>query len=563
MSSIISRQLQNFYRTSPMREGILNWYPFAANSTVLERSDGALTQLLLEKCGTVMSFDGEYDGGDLFDFVVCIDPGEITSELLDRYRSYLNSHGRLLIAFENPYGLQYFSGKRNPRTDLPFQFWVGESKKEIENWLKQAGFEGQKWYYPFTNHYFAREIYSENYLPNEFLNHRGHVYIEDDYTKEFDERGLWKEVIRGGAFEFLCNSYLVEARACKEEEPCDVDFAAITVYREREKAFITTVHSDGTARKQAVFSEGLEQLNLLAENHKDLKRLGVNALPVRIEGNCLKMERLDLPTLWDYWTEKLQNGELDECLLFAHFDRIRDVINVSAKEGRCYWELVPANCFYDAEKDEMTFFDQEYYWENIDPDMVLVRGIYALKYSAEFQKNKKTAGWVNALKERYGLTEKWDSLAELADKKTKEFVFNIIQTKPLDRAVERAKNLTAERSAERSSERTRYKKMCVAVDALRSMGMKHPVIYGYGVRGKMLRYVLEINDMDVVCIIDRQLPIVRGVPLFDSVEKIPVEDTPDVIIVTPVNGSGELAAELRNKVNCRVMTIEELINGKN
>jgi len=563
MPSLSNRQLQSFYKASPMREGILNWYPFASHSTVLERSDGALTRLLLEKCASVTSFDNDYSGSDVFDYVVCMDPGEITRDSLARYRSYLNSHGRLLMAFENPYGLQYFAGKRNPRTNLKFQFWIGESKKEIEIRLKQAGFEGQKWYYPFTNHYFAREVYSENYLPNEFLNHRGHVYIEDDYTKEFDERGMWKEVIRGGAFEFLCNSYLVEARVCKDEEPCDVDFAAITAYREREKAFITALYSDGTARKQAVFPEGIERLKTIAENHNDLKRLGLNVLPVRIDGDCLKMERLNLPTLWDYWTRKLQSGELDEREVFSHFDRIREAINASAKEGRCYWELVPANCFYNDEKDELIFFDQEYYWENIDPDMVLVRAIYALKYSAEFRKDTKTADWVIALKERYHLMEKWDSLTELADQKTREFVFNEIHTKPLDREMERAGIRVAERASERIAERSRYERICSAVNALQSMGIKHPAIYGYGIRGKMLRYVLEMADMDAACIVDKQFQTVYGVPLYDSVEKIPAENTPDAIIVTPANGAMEIAAMLRTKVSCSVMTIEELVNGKN
>ena len=563
MSSIISRQLQNFYNVSPMREGIINWYPFESKSTVLESSSGALTQLLRKKCANVTSLDSEYDGKDKFDYIVCIDPGEITRDLLSKYRSYLNSNGRLLMAFENPNGLQYFAGKRNPRTGFPFQFWFGESKTETEIRLKKAGFFGQKWYYPFTNHYFTREVYSENYLPNDFLNHRGFQYIEDDYTKEFDERRLWKEVIRGGAFAFLCNSYLVEARACKDDEPCDVDFAAITAYREREKAFITTVNSDGTARKHAVFRAGLNRLNVIAENHSDLKRLGVNVLPMKIEGDCLTMERLNMPTLWDYWTRKLMSDELDETLLFDHFDRIRDSIYVSAKEGRCYWEMVPANCFYDIENDNLIFFDQEYYWENVDPDMALVRAIYALKYSAEFQKYPKTQGWINALKDRYHLTEKWDFLAELADKKTREFVFNEAHTKPLDRVVERTIIREREHASERNAEHARYEKMCIAANSLQSMGIQHVAIYGYGLRGKMLRYVLEVVDMEPVFIIDKQLPFLCGIPLFDSIEKISAQNTPDVIVVTPVKGASEIAEALRKKVKYHVMTIEALTNGKN
>ncbi len=563
MSSIISKQLQNFYNVSPMREGIINWYPFESKSTVLESSNGALTRLLREKCAHVTSFDIEHDGKGKFDYIVFIDPGEITTELLSKFRSYLNSNGRLLMAFDNPNGLQYFAGKRNPRTGFPFQFWFGESKTETEIRLRKAGFFGQKWYYPFVNHYFTREVYSEDYLPNEFFNHRGSEYIEDDYTKEFDERGLWKEVIRGGAFEFLCNSYLVEARASKDDEPCNVDFAAITAYREREKAFITTVNKDGTARKHAVFREGLNRLHIIAENHRDLKRLGVNVIPMKIDGDSLTMKRLNMPTLWDYWTRKLIRDELDEALLFDHFDRIRDSIYASAKEGRCYWEMVPANCFYDIENDNFVFFDQEYYWENIDPDMGLVRAIYALKYSPEFQNDPKTQAWINALKDRYHLTEKWGCLTELADRKTREFVFNEVHTKPLDKELERTEIRQREHASERNAEHARYEKMCIAANTLQSMGIQHVAIYGYGLRGKMLRYVLEMIDMEPVFIIDKQLPFLCGIPLFDSIEKISAESTPDAIVVTPAKGAGEIAAELLRKVKFNVMTIEALTNGKN
>ena len=184
------------------------------------------------------------------------------------------------------------------------------------------------------------------------------------------------------------------------------------------------------------------------------------------------------------------------------------------------------------------------------------------KYSAEFKKDPNTQGWIARLKDRYNLTGKWNFLAELADKKTREFVFNEVHTKPLDRVVERTKIREREHASERKAEHARYEKMCIAANSLHSMGIQHVAIYGYGLRGKMLRYVLEMVDMEPVFIIDKQLPFLCGIPLFDSIEKISAENTPDVIIVTPVKGANEIAAELRKKVKCSVMTIEELTNGK-
>lgn len=561
MNSLNSSMLQEFYKVTPMREGILSWYPFAVGSSVLEQSSGALTELFHSRCDKAESFNVVYDGKNKFDYVIVIDSGEITTKLLKQYHSYMNPHGRLIMAFENPYGLQYFAGKRNPRTNLPFTFKQGESKAEVENRLKQAGFSGQKWYYPFTNLYFTREIYSEKYLPNEFLNHRGYIFVEDDHTKVFDERSLWKEVIRGGAFEFLCNSYLVEARVCSDDKECDIDYATVTAYREPEKAFATTIHNDGTVKKSALYPEGALHLEKMRDIHAELDRLGVNILPVDFINDTLVMKRLDCPTLWDYMGSNLINGTLEEDKVFSLFDRVREEILKSSKNGKRYWEMVPANCFYDEEKDELIFFDQEYFWEDVDPDVAVVRALYALKYSYHFRDDPRTKVWLEKLKERYGLTHKWDKLAEIADKKTREYVFNDIRIAPIDRELKNEVNRTAEKIAEHLSEQARYKKICVAADKLKKMGLSHPVIYGYGIRGKLLRYILESYGMDLACVIDKKMPVVKGLPLFQNIEKVNPEIEIDSIIITPANDTESIIEDLKIKVRCPIIALEELING--
>jgi hypothetical protein len=569
MSHLSSQLLRNFYKTTPMREGLLTWYPFDKDASVLESSGGALTGLLRARCGAVKSFDGEFDGEAGFDYVVAIDPGEISVRLLERYHTCLNAHGRLLLAFENPFGLQYFAGKRNPRTDLPFAFQDGESKEEVERRLMRAGFAAVKWYYPFTNHYFTREVYSQACPPNEFLNHRGFEFIEDDYTKAFDERPLWGEIIRGGAFAFMCDAYLAEARVCAEDAACAVDYAAITAYRERDKAFVTAVRNDGTAQKRAIFPEGAARLERMRDNHRELADCGVNVLPVELSGDTLTMKRLDLPTVWDFWTQKIGEGALRRDLLFSHFDRIRESIYKAAKNGKLFWELVPANCFYDEEKDELIFFDQEYYWEDVDVDMGVVRALCAMKYSFAFYKFPETEAWLAELKDRCGLSEKWDDLARRADFQTAAYVFNDDHTEPLRIAAERAERRMRERArerdavraAERAAEKARYEKMCAAVVSLKAMRVARPAIYGYGLRGKMLRYALEALDIDAVCVIDKARPVVCGLPLLGTIDEIPAGSEPDVIIVTPVKDAKPIADGLRAKARCPVVTVEELVNG--
>jgi len=566
MPNLTAKLLQDFHKTTPMREGILNWYPFADGASVLERSDGALTSFFRSRFKDVASFGDTYAGGRKFDYVVSIDPGEITVDLLSAYYSCLKPHGRLLLAFENPYGLQYFAGKRNPRTNMPFTFLSGESGKEVESRLRQAEFAAQKWYYPFTNHYFTREVYSRDYLPNEFLNFRGHFFIEYDDTKEFDERGLWKEVVRNGAFEFMCCSYLVEARVNAQDKPCDVDFAAITAYREPEKAFITTLHNNGAARKQAIFPEGKGRLQAIAGNHRELARLGVNILPVSVEDDVLIMKRLDLPTLWDYWAGKLTRGELKKEDMFSHFDRIRESIYKAAKNGRCYWELVPANCFYDENTDELTFFDQEYYWEDADPDIAVARALHSLKYAPlvapEFAQSGVSTKWLDALIERYSLAEKWDALALKADQETRDFVFNDAHTEPIEHIIRSTEERLRKHNMIRPELLKPYEKMCIAAETLKSMSFVRPIIYGYGIRGRRLHTAFEACGMDIAAIIDRQMPVVSGVLCLSNIDEIAnnVNNTKfDVIVVTPLKGADDIAHELRDKARCPVVTLEEFI----
>jgi len=449
MPYLTTKPLQELYKTSLLREGILNWYPFDKNAAVLEKSGGALTDLLTRRCANLTSFADTYTGEYTFDYVVVLDPPTqpdgTTLELLKQFYAYLNPCGRLLMAFENPYSLRYFSGKRNQRTGMPFQFLFGESKKDVANKLRQVGFKAQKWYYPVGDHWFCNDIYSEAYLPNEFFNMREPPYIEDDCTKLFDEYWIWKEAIRNGAFEFLCNAYLVEACVNENDEPCGIDFAAVTSNRATDKRFATALWNNGKAVKTPLHRDGEKSVKRIYDIHNELAALGVNVLPLEIKDGALVMERLDLPTLWDFWGRKLSAGKLTIDVLIRHYDKIRSQIYKSTAGGKCFIELVPANCFYNEDTDELTFFDQEFCWDKGEADIVLVRALYALIYSGQFARHPSINEWLSTLKERYGLTERFDKLAEIADKAACSEVFNIEERDILRQAGAQAAENTVKR----------------------------------------------------------------------------------------------------------------------
>ncbi len=411
----LNDRLQTFYSATPMREGVLCWYPFERGEAALDLSGGALADLLENRgCTVVHPRDA---GAGAVDYIVALDPTDFAVEALAAFGDRLKPGGRLLLAYENPFALRYWAGKKAPNAGAPHDTLLGRgesplpSRAELRIRLKLAGFAGQKWYYPLTDHWFAREIYSENYLPGEYLNQRFDPYVADDAGLQFDERDLYREVIRNAAFEFMCGAYLVEARRDSGSTPCPVDYAAVTAYREPAKRFATIVRNDGAVHKKPLHPDGLESVRRIHRNHRDLAALGVDVVETRIVGDSLVMPRMNLPTLWDYWADKLSRGVFDENGMYRHFDRIRDSIMKASVNGRCYWELVPANCFYDAESDRIVFFDQEYYWENASPDIALARAIGAIRYcSRVFRDNPRSERWFSLLLERYGLAGQRDEL---------------------------------------------------------------------------------------------------------------------------------------------------------
>jgi len=419
---MLSKELRQFYNSSPMREGVLCWYPFEQSANVLDLSRGALPQLLQNRCAHV--FTDETVKNESFDYVVVMDPEDFSVDALKNLRGKLCSRGRLLLAYENPFSLRYWSGKSCPTTGLPYDSLFGRdgrvSKAELRIRLHLAGFGGQKWYYPLTDHWFTREVYSEDYLPNEYMNQRFKPYIAEDKFLQFDERSLYREVVRGGAFEFMCGAYLVEARIYADDAPCTVDYVAVTAHRDTAKRFATVVSNDATARKIPLHADGVKTVHQIHSNHEELASLGVNVVKTRLDGNTLVMPRLDLPTLWDYWADKLSSGCFDENEMFLQYDHIAEEIRKTSKSGKCYWELVPANCFYDERTDKIVFFDQEFFWGDTSSEVAIARAILAFNYSDFYRENPRSCALIEALVSRYDLAQDWEKLSALASRINKE-----------------------------------------------------------------------------------------------------------------------------------------------
>ncbi|MCL2101825.1 MAG: hypothetical protein FWH22_08965 [Fibromonadales bacterium] len=378
--------------SNSLHNGILCWYPFAQNSSVLNL-----------KCNEIPNGENDY--------IIAYEPKEISKYYLQNLYSKLKANGKLLLVFENPCGI-----KKMCRETFNIEKM---DKKQIKEMLFEAGFKKQKWYYPVGDHRAALEVFSENALPNEFFGSKPF------YGLSTSEARLLQNSVKIGIFENICNSYLVEALVSEDDESCEVDYAKITLYRNANKRFATVLNSNNIAKKEALHIDAAPRLKILYENHKILEELGISVIPVNLEpnGNFVSMPKCTDPVLWDYWLEKIKRNCLEEDEVLASFDYIKDsIFKVFGKTKKCFWELVPANAFYNEAKKQITFFDQEFSSKNMEPNVALARAIHSIKYQPLLDEWNKSNGIYEKLKERYSVRENFEELLKIAHGRT-EYAF--------------------------------------------------------------------------------------------------------------------------------------------
>ncbi len=244
------------YHLSPIRQNIINWYPFKKNASCLEIGGGcgAITGSLcnslsevkvveLSKRRAMINYERHktYDNLEIivanlnnitfnekFDYVtlngVLEYAGSFTKtdnpyeDFLKQVKKYLKPDGKLIVAIENRYGLKYFAGAKEDHTARAFDSIEGYididsvrtfGKKEIEDLLSKSGFKSQEFYYPHPDYKMPLEIYSDHFLPGEDTALLPAPNFDNERYTLFNESEAFKGVIKNGQFPFFANSFLV------------------------------------------------------------------------------------------------------------------------------------------------------------------------------------------------------------------------------------------------------------------------------------------------------------------------------------------------------------------
>ncbi len=248
------------YHLSPIRQNIVNWYPFDPKGTCLEIGAGcgaitgalcdrlqSVTAVELSKRRATINYERHKDRDNLeivvanlndipfeekFDYVTLIGvleyAGAFTktddpyADFLQKIRNYLKPGGTLIVAIENRYGMKYFAGAKEDHTAKAFDGIVGYpgidwvrtfGKKELESLLLQNGFGNLAFYYPHPDYKMPMEIYSDDRLPSSSTALSPAPNFDYERYTLFDETRAFEGVIRNGQFPFFANSFLVVCEA--------------------------------------------------------------------------------------------------------------------------------------------------------------------------------------------------------------------------------------------------------------------------------------------------------------------------------------------------------------
>ena len=308
-----------FYHFSPLRENILNWYPFDKTSTVLEIGGGcgALTGLLVGQCGKVISceltmqrakilYERHKQSKNLdvivgnfmrikfeekFDYIVINGVLEYAKNIMDKkdgnpfedfllyVKSLLKNDGKILLAIENRFGLKYFNGAPEDHTGVIFDgtnsYINGTdvrtfSKNELIKLCSSVNLSILKWYYPYPDYKFPTEIFTDDSI-NTIFPLTTEVPFDQDRVELFDKKAVYKGFMADEIMDHFSNSFLVELGHINQSLLHRPTYVKISNNRKKEFSICTLLYEDELkVEKKALYFEGFQHLlNMYQSGNED------------------------------------------------------------------------------------------------------------------------------------------------------------------------------------------------------------------------------------------------------------------------------------------------------
>ncbi len=399
-----------FYHFSKLRENILNWYDFKEDCSILEvgAGCGALTGLLCKKAKKVCANEMSKQRADIlynryrsvdnldiivgsvmeieleqkFDYVILMGVLEYAgifcegytpyNDLVNRVRGFLKPQGRLLIGIENRFGIKYFSGAPEDHTGGFFDGinrYRNEkvktfNKTEIIEILQKSGFINYKFYYPYPDYKFTKEVFTEQTL-HLFTNELDGIALPDsERFMLFNDNLVLKDLAAGGLGGYFCNSFLIETSIDAIKSENCIDYARINADRKSQFSISTIIKSNDINTKKVykfpLTEEAEGHIENIIKSSIELNNDSFNYIPCVLSKNTLEMDfvnfssmdtelhslfkNMDVDKIWHMfdilWNELKKNSFWCDNI---YMDDFRKVFGNEEFKRKSYFCLNPAN----------------------------------------------------------------------------------------------------------------------------------------------------------------------------------------------------------------------------
>lgn len=426
---------------SGIRKNILNWYPFGQEDEILEigAGYGEITGYLCEKVKQVTALELEKNKAQIlakrqedkenlecivgnleqislpqkFDYIIMLGQIEQASkwfpnskkpekEFLSSLSNMLKEKGKILLATDNKFGLQYWNGKKDLEQTLMYQNLAKDktengtklwSEKTLKEMIEEAGFSHHKFYYVFPDYKMPNLIYDENYKISREDISRNFQYYAKEELLNFNENEVYGQLLKEGKdiFRFFANSFLVEI--AKETIENNIQYITFSNYR-KEKYRVMTMIKEGEVIKKEANQKAKQHIkNIMKTNelfHKKQAHIIEKNRGDELVSNYITQERFDLFLEKVKDEELLQNFKKYTDLLYQDtltFESIKNEPELSEVLKKydtsqlekmkftklAYIDFIPKNCFLM--DDEFYVFDQEWTKKYLPIEYIIYRAI--------------------------------------------------------------------------------------------------------------------------------------------------------------------------------------------
>ena len=318
--------------------------------------------------------------------------------ILDLIENYIEEESKILLVIDNQYGMKFWTTLQAQKNILCNQNFA-LSKRAIEKILKQKGYENYKYYYVLPDYKAPNVIFTDKYLPNFESIHRDFLYGEEEYVN-FNEVDAYIEILKEdpNKFKFFANSFFIEASK-KELEDNNIRFVSFTNLRKKEYKIQTIIYNENV-EKTNLIEESRTHIENIKKYIDIMKNQNIKTVDEYKDGKIISKFIENGKSYDKFLIELLEKEKNNE--FFEHINNFKQDLltklekveyskikenNIFTKYNLEYnyeqlpltfvkyglWDLIFQNSFYI--DDELYFYDQEWFDENVPIEFIIYRTI--------------------------------------------------------------------------------------------------------------------------------------------------------------------------------------------